>query len=170
MRLLVVEDDQPTWQVLSRLLKRAGHAITPVNNSAAAREAAAHQSFDTVISDAGLPDGTGIELMEHLRAAYGLCGIALSGYGMENDVQRSNRAGFAAHLVKPVDINELRGALRRLFQDLLLKSISARDRSIASHSRGNAPCDAARLLATSSNGTLSNSQYSPWGPQSLGSR
>jgi len=117
MRLLVVEDDQATLQVLARLLRRAGHQITAVTNITAARDAAAHHVFDAVISDVGLPDGTGGELMEHLHAAYGLRGIALSGYGMEEDLQRSSRAGFTAHLVKPVDVNELRRALRRLAQD-----------------------------------------------------
>jgi PAS domain S-box-containing protein len=114
MRLLVVEDDQATLQVLTRLLTRAGHQVTPATTITAAREAAARESFDAVVSDVGLPDGTGFELMEHLHAAHGLQGIALSGFGMEDDVQRSARAGFAAHLVKPVEINDLRRALRRL--------------------------------------------------------
>ncbi len=114
MRLLVVEDDQTTLEVLVRLLTRAGHHITPVKTVAAARAAAATQPFDAIVSDVGLPDGTGIELMELLHATYGLRGIALSGYGMEEDLQRSARAGFTAHLVKPVDINELRRALRKL--------------------------------------------------------
>lgn len=114
MRLLVVEDDQATLQVLTRLLTRAGHRVTPATTITEARDAAARESFDAVVSDVGLPDGTGFELMEHLHAAHGLRGIALSGFGMEDDVQRSARAGFAAHLVKPVEINDLRRALRRL--------------------------------------------------------
>jgi PAS domain S-box-containing protein len=117
MRLLLVEDDQPTLQVLARLLSRAGHYIISATTISAAREEAARQSFDAVISDVGLPDGTGVELMEHLHAEHGLRGIALSGYGMEEDVQRSTRAGFAAHFVKPVDINELRRTLRSLHRD-----------------------------------------------------
>jgi CheY-like chemotaxis protein len=116
MRLLLVEDDQQTLQVLARLLSRAGHIITSATSTSAAREEAARQTFDAVISDVGLPDGTGVELMEYLQSAHGLRGIALSGYGMEEDVQRSTRAGFAAHLVKPIDVNELRRALRRLHQ------------------------------------------------------
>ncbi len=117
MRLLVVEDDQPTLQVLVRLLSRAGHLVTAVNSIATARAAASQHSFDAVISDLGLPDGTGDELMEHLHASYGLRGVALSGYGMEEDVQRSRQAGFAAHLVKPIDMNELRRTLRKLMRD-----------------------------------------------------
>jgi PAS domain S-box-containing protein len=114
MRLLVVEDHEPTLQVLTRLLTRAGHHVTTANSVACAREIAAANRFDLVVSDLGLPDGTGIDLMESLRAAYGLRGIALSGYGMEEDLRRSEEAGFVAHLVKPVNINELRRVLRRM--------------------------------------------------------
>jgi CheY-like chemotaxis protein len=116
MRLLVVEDHQPTLQVLTRLLTRAGHHITAAGSIAAARAAAAQETLDAVISDVGLPDGTGIELMRELHAAYGLRGIALSGYGTEEDVLRSTQVGFIAHLVKPVDVQELRRTLRRLIR------------------------------------------------------
>ena len=114
MRLLVVEDHAPTLQVLVRLLTRAGHRVTSAASVASARAAAEKETFDAVISDVGLPDGTGLELMRHLQSTYGLRGIALSGYGMEDDVHRSSEAGFAAHLVKPVDVRELRRALERL--------------------------------------------------------
>ncbi|MDQ3115337.1 MAG: response regulator, partial [Verrucomicrobiota bacterium] len=69
---------------------------------------------DAVISDLGLPDGTGFELMEKLRAAHGLRGIAVSGYGMDDDVRRSEAAGFAAHLTKPIDFAQLERALEDL--------------------------------------------------------
>jgi CheY-like chemotaxis protein len=114
LRLLVVEDHEPTLQVLTRLLIRAGHDVTTANSVASARAIAATNRFDCVVSDLGLPDGTGIELMESLRAIHGLSGVALSGYGMEEDVRRSEQAGFVAHLVKPVNFNELRRALRRI--------------------------------------------------------
>ena len=67
-----------------------------------------------MVSDLGLPDGTGLELMERLRTEHGLTGVALSGYGMEQDVRRSRDAGFAAHLVKPVNFEDLRRALQSL--------------------------------------------------------
>jgi CheY-like chemotaxis protein len=72
---------------------------------------AAANTFDLVVSDLGLPDGNGTELMEKLRGTYGLKGIALSGYGMEEDINRSSAAGFIAHLIKPVAIAELRRVL-----------------------------------------------------------
>lgn len=111
LRLLLVEDHDSTLQVLSRLLTRAGHQVATATTLAEALSAAKRASFDVVISDLGLPDGTGNELMEILRARYGLRGIALSGYGMEEDVVRSRQAGFATHLTKPVDFARLQRAL-----------------------------------------------------------
>ena len=58
-----------------------------------------------------LPDASGLSLMEELRARYGLRGIALTGYGQEEDQRRSREAGFVAHLTKPIDIDQLRRAL-----------------------------------------------------------
>ncbi|MFP5284955.1 MAG: response regulator, partial [Thermoanaerobaculia bacterium] len=63
--------------------------------------------------DLGLPDGSGLDLMRELGARHGLRGIALSGYGMEEDVQRSREAGFETHLTKPVNLETLREAIRR---------------------------------------------------------
>ena len=74
---------------MSRLLIRAGHQVTPVGAIADALSAALSTHFDFVISDLGLPDGTGTELMQQLRDTYGLRGIALSGYGMDEDIARS---------------------------------------------------------------------------------
>ncbi len=74
-------------------------------------------AFDAVVSDLGLPDGTGMELMASLRDEHGLRGVALSGYGMEEDIRRSRSAGFVAHLVKPVRFEDLQRALRTHFAD-----------------------------------------------------
>lgn len=117
LRLLVVEDHEATLDVLSRLLQRAGHQVTPVASLRQALAAAEAETFDVVISDLGLPDGTGFELMEKLRAAQGLRGIALSGYGMDEDLRRSREAGFGTHLTKPVDFTRLKRALEDLMAD-----------------------------------------------------
>ena len=117
MRLLVVEDHKATREVLTRLLTRAGHRVVAASSIAGALAAAAGEEFDVVISDLGLPDGNGHHLMASLRDDHGLRGIALSGYGTDEDVRRSLEAGFGAHLVKPVDMNELRRALRQLASD-----------------------------------------------------
>jgi CheY-like chemotaxis protein len=71
--------------------------------------------FDLLLSDIGLPDGTGHDLLRHIRVRRGnLPAIAVSGYGMEEDVRQSSEAGFAEHLVKPVDLAKLRGAIGRV--------------------------------------------------------
>jgi signal transduction histidine kinase/CheY-like chemotaxis protein len=111
LRLLVVEDHVTTLNALTQLLRRDGHRVIGVATMTAALAVATEHSFDLIISDLGLPDGTGTELMENLRATYGVRGIALSGYGMEEDLNRSKAAGFVAHLIKPVSITELRRVL-----------------------------------------------------------
>jgi signal transduction histidine kinase len=111
LRLLLVEDHVSTLKALCHLLQRDGHHVIVATNITDALTAAAVNAFDLVVSDLGLPDGTGNELMGKLRSAYGLRGIALSGYGMEEDLARSRAAGFVAHLVKPVAMADLRRAL-----------------------------------------------------------
>jgi CheY-like chemotaxis protein len=115
MRLLLVEDHEATLHVLRRLLCRDGHQVVVAASVADALAAAGANSFDLVISDLGLPDGTGNQLMEKLRADYGLKGIALSGYGMEEDINRSREAGFVSHLIKPVDFPQLQRVLAGVF-------------------------------------------------------
>lgn len=114
LRLLVVEDHYHTLDVLARLLRRAGHTIVTASTVAAAKELAATQSFDLVISDIGLPDGSGNELMQSLHTQHGLRGIALTGYGMEEDERRARESGFVAHLTKPVDFAQLRRTLAQV--------------------------------------------------------
>ena len=114
LRLLLVEDHEATLTVLSRLLTREGHTVLTADSVAAAWELARRESIDAVISDIGLPDGSGVELMRGLHELYGLSGIALSGYGMEEDLRRSHDVGFVAHLVKPVEFIQLLGALAQL--------------------------------------------------------
>jgi CheY-like chemotaxis protein len=115
MRLLLVEDHAPTRAVLSRLLRRGGHTVTEAGDvsSALAAAAQANGQFDALVSDIGLPDGSGQDLMAQLRESYGLRGIAVSGYGTEEDLRRSSDSGFAAHLTKPVEFAQLREALSR---------------------------------------------------------
>ena len=110
-RILLVEDHEQTRSILVQLLERRGHHVVGVITATAAREIAAARDLDLVISDLGLPDGDGHALMAELRDAYGLPGIALSGYGMEEDLERSRRSGFFTHLTKPVDIHALESAI-----------------------------------------------------------
>jgi CheY-like chemotaxis protein len=105
-RLLLVEDHAPTLETLARLLRKRGHQVVTASTVEAAL-ALASPGFDLVISDIGLPDGTGVELMVELAQRHGLRGIAISGYGMDEDIARTRNAGFLAHLVKPIDIERL---------------------------------------------------------------
>jgi CheY-like chemotaxis protein len=66
------------------------------------------ETFDLLLSDLGLPDGSGVDLMREIRQhGSKLPGIALSGYGRDSDIQQSRDAGFVAHLTKPVDVQRL---------------------------------------------------------------
>lgn len=113
-RLLVVEDHQPTLDVLARLLRKQGHRVQTATSVESALTHTAQQVFDLVISDIGLPDGSGIDLMVQLTRDYGLRGIALSGYGMDEDFARTTEAGFLAHLVKPIDFERLNHVLEQV--------------------------------------------------------
>ena len=110
-RILLVEDHKMTRETLGRLLERRGHTVFPAATAAAARELAATGGCDLVISDLGLPDGDGHAFMAQLRDAHGLPGIAMSGYGAEADLQRSQKSGFFTHLTKPVSLHVLEAAI-----------------------------------------------------------
>jgi PAS domain S-box-containing protein len=113
LRLLLVEDNEPTLEVMTTLLEMVGHDVKAAPDLRTARRLAEGHSFDLVVSDIGLPDGSGLDLMRELRERYGLRGIAVSGFGMEEDLRRSHEAGFLEHLVKPVDVDKLKAALAR---------------------------------------------------------
>jgi signal transduction histidine kinase/ActR/RegA family two-component response regulator len=112
LRLLVIEDDEPTLAVLARLLRRHRHDVLTASTVKDALLLASTQSFDLVISDIGLPDGNGIDLMRQLTKDYGLRGIALSGYGMATDHAQTQQAGFLAHLVKPINFDQLHDVIQ----------------------------------------------------------
>lgn len=108
LRLLIVEDHETTRIVMAKLLTRRGHQVTTASSVQEGLSAYAAGHFDAVISDLGLPDGSGLELMREIQRLRPVPAIALSGYGMEDDVRRTREAGFFAHLVKPVNLDQLR--------------------------------------------------------------
>ncbi len=114
LRVLLVEDHPDTREVLSRLLNDASYSVKTASSVEAALQLAAAERFDVVISDLGLPDGTGYDLMKELRDRHGIRGIALSGYGMEQDQRRSREVGFLDHVVKPVDVSQLVAVIQRI--------------------------------------------------------
>jgi DNA-binding response OmpR family regulator len=108
MRILLAEDHRDTAEMFRLVLEHEGHEVEVAVNVTSALKKASEQSFDLLISDLGLPDGSGLDLMRELRRRRKLLpGIALSGYGQEQDVQRSREAGFFAHLIKPKDVDQL---------------------------------------------------------------
>ncbi len=114
LSLLVVEDHEATRTVLERLLTRSGHLVTTAATVHDALTAYKAAHFDAVISDLGLPDGSGIDLMVQIQSIRPVPGIALSGYGMEADLERSKEAGFFAHLVKPVSMDQIKQLLTQI--------------------------------------------------------
>ena len=111
LRILLVEDHDDTRAVMQRLLTRWGHTVTLAASVAQARAALAGSTFDLLLSDVGLPDGTGHEVIAALREKSAAPAVAMSGYGMEADIRRVLDAGFAEHLVKPVAAGRLRELL-----------------------------------------------------------
>jgi signal transduction histidine kinase len=116
LKVLVVEDHRDTLDTLERLLVRYGYLVRTAASVAQALEVAASYEFDLLVSDIGLPDGRGTELLATLRTMRGgpLPAIAMSGFGMDEDLAQSREAGFSEHLTKPVEFDSLQRAIARL--------------------------------------------------------
>ncbi|HJW37930.1 MAG TPA: HAMP domain-containing protein [Candidatus Udaeobacter sp.] len=106
LRILLVEDHEDTNRSLTNLLRRRGYHVQSALNLQSAIDLGTKEQFDVLISDLALPDGNGIHLMQKLASKPHLA-IALTGFGMENDIRKSYEAGFQHHLVKPIDLNKL---------------------------------------------------------------
>ncbi len=113
LRILLVDDHEDTARAMGRLLQRLGHKITTAHTVNEALESMNRDGADLLISDIGLPDGSGLELMRQIREQYDVQGIALSGFGMEEDVKKSKDAGFFDHLIKPINFQKLEAVIRR---------------------------------------------------------
>jgi len=111
LHVLLVEDHHDTRRTLSRLLTHFGHSVVTADNVEGAMDIISSDNVDVVLCDIGLPDGSGYEIAAHARAKGHIKSIALTGFGTEQDVQRSKEAGFDFHLVKPINFQELRSAL-----------------------------------------------------------
>ena len=113
LRILLVDDHQDTCAALEKLLVRRGHLVAATHNVRSAMEAAVRNRFDLLISDIALPDGSGMELMMQLQAISKMPGIAISGFGNNGDIEKSLKAGFSEHLIKPVKLEKLEAAMER---------------------------------------------------------
>ena len=134
LRILLVDDHPDTCAALGKLLTLRGHHVAAAHNMRAAKEAAENNQYDLLISDVGLPDGNGMELLRHLRSKFAIPGIAISGFGMDADIGKSLEAGFSAHLVKPVKLEKLEAAIARVMSNGIAEIPSALP-SYARHTR-----------------------------------
>jgi len=122
LRVLIVDDNVDAAATVGRVMELLGHQVALAHDGPAALAAAAATPPDLILLDIGLPEMEGYEVASRLRAAGHTRAtlVAVTGYGRENDVQRSRDAGFDHHLVKPVDLAQL----RKLTDDLRGRRIS----------------------------------------------
>jgi PAS domain S-box-containing protein len=111
LRILLVEDHGDTRRTLARLLAYFGHQIAVADSQQSALEQLHSRAFDVVLSDIGLPDGSGYDVISEAKRDRHVAGIALTGFGTDEDIRRGKAAGFDFHLTKPVDFHELRTVL-----------------------------------------------------------
>lgn len=116
-RVLVVEDDEDSALLLAETLGDAGYSVEVAHDGTSALEKAAEFKPEIGVFDVGLPDMDGYQLASRMRALSGLPAglrlIALTGYGGDEERQRSRAAGFDVHLVKPVMPDVLQRALEQ---------------------------------------------------------
>jgi len=112
LRVLLVDDHPDTLRILSRLLQKWGYSVMTADCVRRAIDCADGERFDVLISDLGLPDGSGLDIMRYVKETYSMPGIALSGYGTEEDIRQSREAGFHEHLIKPVGFEALQKTLQ----------------------------------------------------------
>jgi two-component system CheB/CheR fusion protein len=114
---LVVDDVSDVTEMLSVLLTHAGYQVVTASSARAALEAVHVQRFDVIISDIGMPEMNGYQLAREIRQLPEYASvpmIAVTGYSMFDDQQRSLSAGFNAHLTKPIDPRGLLDLIERL--------------------------------------------------------
>jgi len=114
--VLVIEDHADTADAMQIVLTRRGYDVRMARSLAEGRRLA-QQPFDVLVSDLQLPDGSGLDLMRELSIRGPVKGIAMSGFGDANDVQRSREAGFEHHLVKPIEIQSVIDAIESFSRD-----------------------------------------------------
>jgi two-component system CheB/CheR fusion protein len=114
-RILLVEDHVDTLRVLSKLLQSMGYKVRAVSSVKDALQAAEAETFELLISDIGLPDGSGNDIARQLLARkQQMHAIALSGFGLAEDLRRSHDAGFERHLIKPVNFKLLQDTIQQV--------------------------------------------------------
>lgn len=113
MRILLIEDHDDTREVVANLLGRIGYEVTSAAGMQTALDTVRTEKVDVILSDIGLPDGSGYELVKLAKAMQPeLKAVALTGLAAKDDLRLSREAGFDFHLTKPIDFHELRNVLR----------------------------------------------------------
>ncbi|MBA3540543.1 MAG: response regulator, partial [Deltaproteobacteria bacterium] len=113
-RVLVVDDHDDTADIIATLLEVKGYQVAIAHNVADALAQVTTEEFDLLLSDIGLPDASGYDLMRQVREQHAIKGIAMSGWGRDEDIARGRAAGFSEHLVKPLDLGVLMSAIQRV--------------------------------------------------------
>lgn len=111
LTILLVEDHPDTRDIMARVLRRAGYDVKTARTVAEALQIVTIEDVGLLVSDIGLPDGTGHELLAKVRKIREVPAIAISGYGTQDDIDKSLNSGFAAHLTKPVMLPALQEAI-----------------------------------------------------------
>ena len=115
--IFIIEDHADTARGLAMYLRGSGHEVHIASDVRSARQLATEIDYDILLSDIGLPDGNGWDLLEELRARREITAIAMSGYNTDADRARSKAAGFVEHLPKPLTPEELDGAFARAMRE-----------------------------------------------------
>ena len=116
-RILVVDDEVDSLATLAAVLQLEGAAVDTAASGAQALQRLQDKRYDLLLSDIGMPEMSGIELMQRARelpSTQGMRAVAITGYGRDADVREALQAGFDAHVSKPVSIERLRAVLERL--------------------------------------------------------
>ncbi len=112
-RILIVDDEQSMREMLAILLKKEGFAIETAGSRAEAAKALAGEPVDLVLTDVRLPDGDGLEVLRHVKAASPGTGvIVMTAYGTTETAVAARKLGAEAYLLKPFDVDEVRVVIR----------------------------------------------------------
>lgn len=114
---LVVDDVADVTEMLAVVLSHAGYNVVTAASAPAALNAARERQFDVIISDIGMPDMNGYQLAREVRQLPGYESVpmvAVTGYSMFDDKERSTKAGFNAHMTKPIDPRALLDLIEQL--------------------------------------------------------
>jgi two-component system CheB/CheR fusion protein len=111
LRIFVVENHEDTLVALTHYLISSGYAVCSAQTMEDALNILPTVQFDVLISDIGLPDGDGWELLRRARLKPRVYTIAMSGFGQKSDRAKSEAAGYRKHLIKPFEPDDLDTAL-----------------------------------------------------------